>query len=359
MTLLGGSVDDLIPQMQAEDLVLAPSSKRIRIHEFLLFLVIISFAYRFLSGIGDQFFVHLFLVGLAIVLLFRNRSVSKTYVISERGLVIPSSWLTQRVIPWDEVVEAYIEEVQDDYGNKATGLRIILDTDWSKVNYSGLKDPSILLLEGDFSKDRLEKFLERINFFKNQFGKAPDTLNQRLKKQVKRAWINRNKRIFFLWIDSSTEIAYLFLLLYLFLFGLTGDTSPLLGIIPVYSSISVLLFIFYWLSQRPYSILGLRPHELGAVNYLPDDVVTNIRFVLVAEPYPVHLKRAEIIYDEGENRPIQVEHFVQIHPETVEPGELAHGIAQIAGNHTQAKGAKITLTVGDEETEFTIPIYWR
>ncbi len=358
MTLLGGSVDDLIPQMQSRDLILKPSKRGFRFHEFLFIISVILLLFRITLGSVDIVLPSALLL-ISGLLLLRNRAIHKTYVISEKGLIVPSSWLTQRIIPWDEIVDAYIDEVQDDYGTQKEGLRITFDTKWEKLNYTGLADPSILLLEEDYSKDDLNRFLEKLQFFKNQFGKAPDTLNQRLRKQVERAWKGRNRRVIFLWFDSITEIGFMFVLFYIIIFGLTGYANSGLILFGIYVSLGILLFVFYWLTQRPYSILGLRPHELGAVDYLPDDVVTNIRFVLVAEPYPVYLKRAEMIYDHDENRPIQVSNFVQIHPEVVSPGELAHGIAQITGNHAQAKGAKIVLSVGENKTEYTIPIYWR
>ncbi|RMG42466.1 MAG: hypothetical protein D6732_00935 [Methanobacteriota archaeon] len=358
MTLLGGSIDDLIPQMRSEDLILKPKKRGFRFFEILFSISAIALIYRLIINPQNSM-LPLALLVISFFLLLRKRAIDRVFVISEQGLVVPSTWLTQRVIPWNEVVDAYLEDVVDEYGNQKKGLRITFDTEWEKLNYTGLSDPSLLLLEDDFDGDRLQRFHERLQFFRKQFGTAPDTLNQRLKKQVERAWHKRNRRIILLWIDSVTEIGFAFLLLSILAFGLTGSLDSWVFVLGLYFSFGILLFVFYWLTQRPYSILGLRPHELGAVDYLPDDVVTNIRFVLVCEPYPVYLKHAEMIYDHDENRPIQVSNFVQIHPEVVSPGELAHGVAQITGNHVQAKGAKITLSVGENETEYTIPIYWR
>ncbi len=358
MTLLGGTVDDLIPQMRQEELTLEPKSKDVKIGNIVFFLTVIVFLIRGSQSISSRFFFFLVILGFIGILLLRKNKIQGKYIISDKGLIVPSTWITQKMIPWDEIVEAYIEEVKDQNGEILHALRIILDTDWIKVNTTGMEDSALLLTENEYEFEELKKFHEKIIFFKNQFGKASDTLNERLRKQVFRSWENRNKRAVILWLDVVSESVIYFSLFYLLIYGILGQYPPLSTYLGIFLFFALGLFIFYWSAIRPYSIVGIRPNELGAVNYVPDDVVTNIRFVVVTKPYALYLMEAEFIYDENNDRPLQVADFVQIHPEIVKPGELAHGIAQITGNHVKAKGAVIKFKLEGNDTMYSVPIYW-
>ncbi len=371
MTLLGGSVENLIPQLSQDKLVLRPKPRPWIdiLGHFMDYLMIISgilVAYRFFINLNSNNTSNLLVVFFnylgALIIYYRYRFIKGTYIITEKGLLVPDTWLTKRLIQWSEIVEIYFEKVTiqgEENDNKQNALRIILDTPWLKVNDTGMQDASLLLLSEDYDVKNLESFKETLELFKNQFGKAPDTLNERLRKQVHRSWTGRNKRIIYLWIDAASQSIFVFFMLFLAFWGLFGFFPHYGVFVTIVISFVLLLLLFYWLILKPYSIVAIRPHELGAVHYVPDDVVTNIRFVAIGLPFSLKMKSCEIIYEEGENRPLQVANFVQIHPEVIAPGELAHGIAQLTGNHIHSKGAIIGFSMGEDDQEYRIEIRWR
>ncbi|MHA2172693.1 MAG: hypothetical protein ACXAB7_22700 [Candidatus Kariarchaeaceae archaeon] len=317
-------------------------------------MVILSLAYRVL-----QEFSWLNVVILVISLLGyqRQKQVKGTYLLTKDGIIMPFTWLSRTTIQWKQIVSVSEEEFIEKTTNKIfKGIRIEVDTPLIIFNTTGMTAPTILLSSKDYLETDLVNFAKQIQSFRQQIPSVPNTLAQRLIDQVDRSWSTRYHYLMLQTIDSVTELLFIIILLDGLLRGIFDYTVfPLLGggILLGYT----LIVLLYQYLEKPAAIIGIRPHELGAILYDDSDIITTIRFILISRPHTVKLINCELIY---QNESLsQIDRFKQIHPETILPGELTYCIAQIYGNHTKSDGAKIQFSYGDQsELVFEVPIYW-
>lgn len=296
---------------------------------------------------------------VVILILTRQKFRSHLfYKIDENGLQTPYFWFLSKKIQWDEIIDIYEEKVSEQATDlEFFALRVTLDTSLLKFNTSGLEEPSILFSEKDFAKQDLDDFFTEFKKFQRLRSATPNTQGQRLTDQVNRAWNGRWKLIFMNIFDSATEFAFYLYLVYLMVFYTVelNIWPNLIGIL--LGSYTFLLLIFHYI-ERPTSIIGFRANELGPIVYNENDVVSNIRFLVMSKPHPVELTSCELVYDENElSRSAGNLH--QLHPKEIAPGELTHSVAQFLGNHTKSKGVIVTFNYkNDKEAEFQLPIIW-
>lgn len=293
---------------------------------------------------------------LLIFLTMRRMSIKNEYYVDSEGLIVPYSWVSRKRISFDEIVRVQMEELTstDDQSIQRI-LGIVLDTPKLKFNTTGMIDTSIYLSEVDFDYQRLETFYHELQTYHRNAGVTSNTQAERLSLQASRAWNNRWKQIIFRFLDSSTEFGLfisVLILTNLLTIQSTVITLAFLAILAIYCLI-VLVFL---ISDRPHTIIGIRPHELGPIFYNEADLVTTIRFIIISYPIGVKLENCDLIFKDD---PLPQNYKLeQLHPAETEPGALSYGVAQYVGNHSKANGANITFSFVSDETEFTVPIYW-
>ncbi len=346
---------------------LVPAEKKIPIIQrnsgrILVLLLTIGIFATLVQWISNSFQPGIYPVIVVVFLLVsvsRREAVRQIYFLSEKGLHIPYMWFFTRVIPLENVVRVVDDEIVDEEsGRKYGAIRILVDTPLMLLNITGLQTSNILLSTMYYDSIDLNRFADEILRRKRESGGVPNTLAQRLTDQVDRAWSNRWLIIILKVLDGSTEALIYLFLLESFIFGFFNVSIwPRLG--GILLGAYFLLILLFQMFDKPQAIIGIRPHELGPLIYDEEELITSVRFILMCHPYTVNLKNCELIYPEDVAR--QVGRLNQIHPQNIEPGELAYGVAQIVGNHTKAKGAVITFTYKEtEETgrEYQIPIEW-
>jgi hypothetical protein len=340
---------------------LIPNKYTIPLHKrrldlfFLIFIFISELAY-FYRWIQEGSSVIIIII-LAIALAIWWRSKIDRYTITDRGLLIPYTWFSRKIIAWNHIVN--IAEF-DFHENKTPymGINLELDTPLIRFNTTGLKSPNILFTSKDYHRDDLMLFFEDIQRYRQKLVHAPNTLAQRLTDQVERSWQNRFKLVLLNLIDSSSEALLLLLILGGLTYGVSGfEFWVWIGII-LFGTYLLIIFLLQML-DKPSAIIGIRPHELGPILYDDADILTTLRFILICYPYSVKILNCKLIFS-NENI-TQLGQLKQIYPEIVEPGTLKHVVAQIYGNHSQAIGAEIQFTYAEREGEeiiYEVSIYW-
>jgi hypothetical protein len=269
--------------------------------------------------------------------------------ISDKGIKVTNFWVRRKLISWSEIVDIIVEE-------NPTVVKIILDTKWARVNTTGMQDIFLEFNINNYERVDLEAFSKELIKYKNQFSKAPDTLNERLRKQVTIAWDKRFLRIFQNWFDSFTKGLYQILVIIIIIYGFSNYLFNQWILATLLIGFAIFLALIYFF-ENPYSIVGIRANELGPVLYLPEEILSNIRFVVMAKPFDIKLKHCEVIYDE-ETKIKQISNMIQIHPELIRKGELTHCVAQITGNHSKSNGIIVKFEMGEKSQEFSIEIRW-
>lgn len=291
------------------------------------------------------------LLGSSLLLLFVElwrHAIRERVEVTEKGILLQNFWITRKLLKWNEIAEAALQTDEDGKKQFVIGL----DTDWSRANTTGMQDTTLILTEEIYG-DAIERFKSEFELHFKQQVKERKTLNERFRKQVRNAWQNRNKRALLNIIDNFTLAIYYTLIIDITTRGLLGFTFGIL-VYSVLNGIYLLIIIVVQMLARPYSIVGFRPNEVEALQYLPDDVITNTRFITMCMPYPLELQSCEMIYN-GEHYG-QTSRFVQIHPQEIPAGELKLGVGQVTGNHVKADGVKIVYKMQDQE--FTSEIYF-
>ncbi|MHA2098577.1 MAG: hypothetical protein ACW99A_07810 [Candidatus Kariarchaeaceae archaeon] len=320
-------------------------------------MVIISVFYLIIRWIQNLNSIILLISTIIILGLYiqKNR-IKDMYFISEKGFIVPYSWITQKQIQIDNIVEIYNEKlIESETGDEHTGIRITLDHQGLKFNTTGINEPNIILSSQKYDIGDLELFAEEIRKYKRNSSGIANTSAQRLTDQVNRSWNGRWKLIFFNTLDSSSEFGFLLLLLSLITTGVLGKgILPLFYAIYLLYTLSVLMFNIF---DRPSAIIGIRIHELGALLYNEADLLTTVRFIMMGYPENIRLLDCEILFD-GE--PIsQINDLKELHPEEIEAGSLTYCVAQFVGNQTKSIGANIHFSyASDREQTYELPIYW-
>lgn len=297
------------------------------------------------------------LFAILIVLIFAQMNrIKGLYYISAKGLIVPYTWITQKRIELNSIVEIRTEKlIQKDTSTEIDGIRIIIDHPSLKFNITGIQESNIILTASDYDKIDLEIFSEELDKYKRNDRGTPNTLAQRLDDQVNRSWFGRWKLIFLNTVDSSTEFGFFLLLIYITLVVPFGDSLQLLFVI-IFTLYFLAVLIFN-ISNRPSSIVGFRSHELGPLLYNEADVLTTVRFIAMSQPSNVELVDCVLLF---QSEPIsQINELKELHPKEVQSGVLTYCVAQFAGNQTKSIGVNIRFRYIDQiEDEYELPIYW-
>ena len=293
---------------------------------------------------------------LVILLFWRKMTVRGTYKIDTRGLIIPYSWITRKLIPWDSIIDYRETKATDNDNNEVFAIYLGLDTKLLKFNISGLKDPSIVLTTNEFEQEGLKNLLDEIIRFKQKSTRTPNSVTQRIMDQVNIAWNKRWLLALINTLDYFSEFLFYLLIFESVLYGVVlVSLFPIFGL--VLSGVTLILIFIIQIGNKPKAIVGIRSNELGALIYNEEEVITMVRFVVISYPHTIHFENCELIFDD---RGIsQIEKLKQIQPELVEAGELRHGVAQILGNHTKAVGAKIFFSYKETNDDITYEITMR
>ena len=94
-----------------------------------LVVIIIAFVSNVIlmaqNGSLDYYYGSMLLI---IILLFWKRmTVRGTYKIDERGLIIPYSWVTRKLIPWESIIEYRETKATDIENNEVYAIYLGLD----------------------------------------------------------------------------------------------------------------------------------------------------------------------------------------------------------------------------------------
>ena len=291
-----------------------------------------------------------FLILLVIIL---QRFNSPTIYYNKDGIRILDMWFRYRKLSWDKIISIDFLKFRNDAGKELNGLLIEFDDEWTRLVNTGLKNSAIALTEDAYYLQDYKTIEKQVAKFRREFMAKTDTLNERLRKQVMFAWKSRHRRMV---LESIAKFEFLLIpLLLLELIANTFMLTPPIVLLAALSTVALSYFLLIEFTNLPYSIVGIRGSELGAVLHNPDELLSNIRFIFIACPYPVELISAEMIYDEGKVK--QISNFIQIHPQRIDPGVLTHGNAQISGNHTHSAGMTITFKLNQEQ--FKLPVVWK
>jgi hypothetical protein len=319
-----------------------------------IIVVILSLAYQALQ---DFSWMNVVILVISIVGYQRQRQVKGTFQLTKDGVIMPFTWLSRATIQWNQIVAVSEEEFIEKATNKIyKGIRLELDSPLIIFNTTGMTTPTLLLSSKDYLETDLTDFAKQIHDFRQQITSVPNTLAQRLIDQVDRSWSVKYQYLILKTSDSVTELLFIIILVDGLLRGVINySVFPLLGgaILFIYG----LIILLYHYLEKPAAIIGIRPHELGAILYDDSDIITTIRFILISRPHTVKLINCELIY---QNESLsQIDRFKQVHPETIPPGELTYCIAQMYGNHTKSDGVKIRFSYENQtELIFEVPIYW-
>ena len=245
----------------------------------ILFLLVVFVGY-ILHIQNDGFQVPiLFAIIVLTFLNLRRMSVKGEYYVDSDGLFVPYSWISRKRIPMDEIVRIQLSELTStEDQEKHRVLEITLDTPNLKFNTTGLIDTSIYLSEVDFDYERLEAFYHELQTYHRNAGITINTQAERLSLQASRAWNNRWKLIFLRFLDSSTEFGFFISILILTNLVTIQSSLITIGFWVIFGIYSLLLLIFL-VSDRPNTIIGIRPHELGPIFYNEADLVTTISLI--------------------------------------------------------------------------------
>ena len=87
-------------------------------------------------------------------------------------------------------------------------------------------------------------------------------------------------------------------------------------------------------------------------------MISDVRIIVKSYPHSIEITDCEMIYAEDAIR--QVERVKDIQPDEINPGKLQYVIIQMRGNHTKAKGAKISFRYSKikDNTMYEIEIFW-
>lgn len=302
---------------------------------------------------------NLLLISLYFILLAffecRHR-IKGTYSISEKGFLVPYTWLTRKRIALNSIVEIIDEKlIETETDAEIDGIRIVIDHPGLKFNITGIQESNIVLTSSFYDINDLEIFSEELRKYKRESKGTKNTLAQRLDDQVDRSWSGRWKLIFLNTLDSSTEFGFYLMLTYIIFLVIFGDTISLLfGALFILYFLTVLTFN---IADRPSSIIGFRSHELGAMIYNEADLYTNVRFIVSSKPNNVELIDCTLLF---QSDPIaQINELKELHPAKIESGVLTYCVAQFAGNQTKSIGVKVKFRyTNQEDQEFELPIYW-
>ncbi|MCE7735193.1 MAG: hypothetical protein GPJ54_09970 [Candidatus Heimdallarchaeota archaeon] len=320
----------------------------------LVIIAVSSLIYDWLVN-SNGYILALFAILIVLIFAQMNR-IKGLYYISEKGLIVPYTWLTQKRIELNSIVEIHTEKlIQKDTKTEIDGIRIIIDNPALKFNITGIQESNIILTASDYDKIDLEIFSEELHKYKRNDSRTGNTLAQRLDDQVNRSWFGRWKLIFLNTFDSSTEFGFFFLLIYIILNVPLENRLRLLFIL--ISVLYILAVLIFNISDRPSSIVGFRGHELGPLLYNEADVLTTVRFITMSQPSNVELIDCELLF---QSEPIsQINELKELHPKEVESGVLTYCVAQFAGNQTKSIGVNIRFRYIDQiEVEYELPIYW-
>ncbi len=331
-----------------------------RPHEvFILVLILISIISALIKISNTDSLIYLVLSIVIFYIYFRNLKIDGIYLAKENGLRIPYTWLSQKKIPWKDIISSEIIEVTDDDKHSTSQLlRIELDTTLVRFNTTGLIAPYLFLSSKTYNEADLRFFNQDIADYKGKSSKPPNTLAQRLNDQVDRAWKYRNRIAILNIFDAFTEAFYLIMILEILLNLLVPNNLwyPIGGIL---LGIYLLILGFMQILERPRAIVGIRAKEFGALSYNEAEMVTEVHFMAIIFPYTIQFKSFEFLHTS--DNITQIDRVKQIEPENIEPGILTHVTTQIMGNHGKADGVKIQFNYVEREHEdilYEIPIYW-
>ncbi|MHA2249987.1 MAG: hypothetical protein ACXAD7_06475 [Candidatus Kariarchaeaceae archaeon] len=301
-----------------------------------------------------------FLISIMLIIVYiRKMQIREKYIVTETGLILPYTWITTKLIPWDHITTVVEDElVEKNSGNKFKGLQLELDTTLIRLNTTGMNPPRMIFSSRDYNEEDLTNFTNQINRNKSESAQPPNTLAQRLSDQVNRSWENRYRLLTLNVVDSVSELLLHLLIAEVITVGIMDYSLwPWIGGILLISYF--LIILIYQFLEIPSAIIGIRPHELGPILYDDADIITTIRFIIACKPFTVVLKYCEVIIPDDTLS--QINQLKEIHPLEISPGKLTHGVVQIYGNHSKSIGAKIQFSYAeqyDEEMLYEIPIYW-
>lgn len=324
----------------------------------LMIIAALGLLLRSVLSFEKLFFYYFAIYILVGLLFFKMNSIRGIYQITEKGLVIPYTWFTQKHISWKEITKVeniLLKDLENDKPLYAVQLE--LDTNLTKFNTSGLKNPDLTITEKDYDKEMLESFYKELQNKMASYANTPDTLAERLSNLVDRSWFGRKKLLLINLVDTLTETLLYLLLIDLVVMGLFGSS-----IFPVFGMILLALVFFLTLllqfGSLPQAIVGMRPHELGPLMYYEAELISDVRIIVKSYPHSIEITDCEMIYAEDAIK--QVEKVKDIQPDEINPGKLQYVIIQMRGNHTKAKGAIISFKYPEikDNTKYEIEILW-
>jgi hypothetical protein len=323
---------------------------------YYLVLVISSTLLLFIRWLRDlNSIVALFTLLIILGISIQKNRIKETYYVSDDGLIVPYTWISNKRIKLENIVEINNEKlIEKETSQEYDGIRIKLDHSGLKFNTTGITEPNIVLSSEKFYKSDLDQFAEEVRKYKRDSSGVTNTLAQRLTDQVNRSWNGRWKLIIFNVLDSSSEFGFILLLIYIVMSELVDVGLSVFLIIYLLYIIGVLGFNIL---DRPSAIVGIRSHELGALVYNEADLLTTVRFIFMGMPDKIKLLNCELLF---EGDPIsQVNELRELHPEVIEAGSLTYCVAQFVGNQTKSIGANIQFCyLADPDQSYQLPVYW-
>ena len=134
----------------------------------LTIIVFLTLIYKWMVNPND-FVVVLFAIVILLIFVQKNR-IKGMYGISEKGFVIPYTWLTQKRIDLKSIVEIrYDKLIEKDTNSEIDGIQIVIDHPVLKFNTTGIQDSNIVLTSSNYDKTDLEVFAEEFNKYKRKY----------------------------------------------------------------------------------------------------------------------------------------------------------------------------------------------
>ncbi len=303
------------------------------------------------SVYSDISTVHVTLLVLIILLKYLETISTGKYSIIEEGILVPYTSFTRKLISWKNIINIHEVSLEDIHG-----YAVELDTSLLKFNTTGMTEPSLYLTEDEFERDNLDKFINTLRSKKDAKAIVPNTLAERLDKQVDRAWNGRYRRFTINMLDGVINTMIYLVIIEILLWNIFGiSLFPWIGGIVIASLLIISVIIHF--DTMPNAIIGIRPNELGPLIYDESNLITSVRFMLKSYPNDVELLNCTMINPEENIK--QVESLKEIQPEIIKSGELTHAVAQIRGNHSKSVGASIAFRYSDDkDTTYTIDLLW-
>ncbi len=343
--------------------ILYPKDKKNGIYRrypsnIVLFIILIGILASAVRTVLSYTQYPLLLLGILLFIIFiRKESIDGTYRINDDGLSVPYSWLTRKQIPLKNILDAYMTRIRDAINKDIDydGLQFELDTPLVKYNTTGMHTPNIILTTQRYDIDDLNHFLEQVKHYLDKITVAPDTLAERLRKQVNIAWRSRWKLFVLNTFDMIIEFIFYIMIIELVLRSIFKySLFPIIGTVLII--ITFLLAIFVQYMNLPAAIVGIRPNELEPLVYLENDTLTNVKFMVMSYPNTIVIKDVKLKLPETAMK--QIMRVIQIQPKNISPGELTHVVAQVLGNHTRATGAIVQFEYKGKDQLYEVEISW-